>query len=125
MLSYSLIGLLAVLMTAGLVRSWRLQRQQAEKISALQAQLSALCAAAVGGDERILRFEQTLNKLREHQHSLDLNIGGQPGYEHAIRLARKGGSIEQLIENCNLSDEEAHLISRLHGQRDTGTPELH
>ncbi|WP_430009668.1 DUF2802 domain-containing protein [Methylophaga lonarensis] len=107
------------------MRFWRIQRQQAEKITALQSQLSALCAAAVGGDERILRFEQTLNKLREHQNTLDLSIVSQTGYDHAIRLARKGGSVQQLIENCNLSDEEAHLITRLHGQAAKSSADLH
>jgi len=56
-------------------------------------------------------------KLKDHQHSLDLNANHQPGYDHAIRLAKKGADIQQLINHCNLSDEEAHLITTLHGQR--------
>ncbi|EMR11950.1 hypothetical protein MPL1_12848 [Methylophaga lonarensis MPL] len=125
MLIYFIAAFISLLFGAALLRFWRIQRQQAEKITALQSQLSALCAAAVGGDERILRFEQTLNKLREHQNTLDLSIVSQTGYDHAIRLARKGGSVQQLIENCNLSDEEAHLITRLHGQAAKSSADLH
>jgi hypothetical protein len=94
----------------------KLYKQQTARIHALQGQLAALCEGAAGTDERILRFEQTLGKIRDHQHAIDLVSNSQPAYDHAIRLARKGAGIEQLIDNCNLSDEEAHLINRLHGR---------
>lgn len=98
------------------MRLLKLYQLQTERVRTLQNQMSALCEGASGTDERILQFEQTLIKIRDHQHSLDLRANSQPGYDHAIRLARKGAGIEQLIDNCNLSDEEAHLISRLHGR---------
>jgi uncharacterized protein DUF2802 len=104
------------LITIGItMRLFKINHMQAEKIAGLQNQLSVLCVGAVGTDERILRFEQTLNKLKEHQNTLDLGTTTQHSYDHAIRLARKGVGINQLIDSCNLSDEEAHLISRLHG----------
>lgn len=108
----------AVFLVLGLatMRLLKLHQMQAERIRTLQNQLSALCEGASGTDERILQFEQTLGKIRDHQHSLDLRSNSQLGYDHAIRLARKGAGVEQLIDNCNLSDEEAHLISRLHGR---------
>jgi uncharacterized protein DUF2802 len=106
---------LALITTGIAMRLFKINRMQAEKIAGLQNQLSVLCVGAVGTDERILRFEQTLNKLKEHQNTLDLGTTTQHSYEHAIRLARKGVGINQLIDSCNLSDEEAHLISRLHG----------
>ncbi|WP_438969980.1 DUF2802 domain-containing protein [Methylophaga sp.] len=107
----------AVFLVIGLatMRLLKLYQMQSERIRMLQNQLAALCEGASGTDDRILKFEQTLNKIRDHQHSLDLRANSQPGYDHAIRLARKGAGIEQLIDNCNLSDEEAHLINRLHG----------
>lgn len=95
-------------------RLYKSSQQQTAKIASLQNQLAVLCAGAVGTDERIIRFEKTLHQLKEQQHTLDLGLNTQQGYDHAIRLARKGASINQLIDNCNLSDEEAHLISRLH-----------
>ncbi len=110
----SAVFLVIGLATLHLLKLYQLQSKQ---IHTLQNQLSALCEGAAGTDERILRFEQTLTKIRDHQHSLDLRANSQPGYDHAIRLARKGAGIEQLIDNCDLSDEEAHLISRLHGRQ--------
>ena len=107
--------LILISITGTAARLFKINRIQAEKISGLQNQLSVLCVGAVGTDERILRFEQTLNKLKEHQNTLDLGTTTQHSYDHAIRLARKGVGINLLIDSCNLSDEEAHLISRLHG----------
>lgn len=107
-------------------RLYKLNRQQTVKIASLQSQLAILSAGAVGTDERIVRFEQTLHQLKEQQYTLDLGINTQQGYDHAIRLARKGASINQLIDSCNLSDEEAHLISRLHnGEHQSTQQELH
>ncbi|MBL1321118.1 MAG: DUF2802 domain-containing protein [Methylophaga sp.] len=101
-----------------------LNKIQANKIAGLQSQLSVLCAGAVGTDDRIHKFEQTLATLQERHNTLSLGTTSSPqSYEHAIRLARKGVAVEQLIDNCNLSDEEAHLISRLHGNEDQ--QELH
>ena len=116
--------LTAVIISGACYRLYKLNHLQTEKIASLQNQLSALCAGAVGTDERIIHFEQTLNQLKEHQNTISLDIPTQHSYDHAIRLARKGVDINQLIDNCNLSDEEAHLINRLHGSKDHAQ-ELH
>jgi len=106
--------IITLLVTNACYRLYQLNKQQTARIASLQNQLAVLCAGAVGTDERIIRFEQTLHQLKEQQHTLDIGMNTQQGYDHAIRLARKGASINQLIDSCNLSDEEAHLISRLH-----------
>jgi hypothetical protein len=107
-------------------RLYKQTQLQAEKIAGLQDQLSILCAGAVGTDERIIRFEHTLSQLKEHQNTLDMGLSPQPGYDHAIRLAKKGVAIDQLIDNCNLSDEEAHLINRMYGAKQASMgKELH
>lgn len=109
--------IISLLVTHACYRLYKLNQLQTAKIAGLQNQLSVLCAGAVGTDERIIRFEQTLHHLKEQQNTLDLGMNNHQGqgYDHAIRLARKGAGINQLIDSCNLSDEEAHLISRLHG----------
>jgi len=118
------LAVLALVIMITSYRLFKLNRMQAEKITGLQNQLSVLCAGAVGTDDRIHQFEKTLSTLKERHNTLSLGATSSPqSYEHAIRLARKGVGIEQLIDNCNLSDEEAHLISRLHGHNDQ--QELH
>lgn len=122
---YSVVGLLAIILFSASYKFFRLSQSQATQITSLQQQLSALCSAAVGSDERIVRFEQTMMKIKEQQNTIDLGQPQQQSYEHAIRLARKGVDVNQLIDNCNLSEEEALLITRLHGaQRNTMT-DLH
>ena len=122
---YSLVGLLGIGLFITSYRFFRLSRSQANQISALQQQLAALCSAAVGSDERIVRFEQTLGKMREQQTSMNLGQPQLQSYEHAIRLARKGVDVNQLIDNCNLSEEEALLITRLHGAHRHSVTDLH
>lgn len=124
MLIYSLLGLCLLLVVLMTLRFYQLHKVQSAQIIALEQQLAGLCAAAVGADERVVKFEQMLNKLREQQNTVDLGSSRQQGYEHAIRLARKGVSVDQIVDNCNLSDEEARLISRLHGLQPHGG-ELH
>ncbi|MDT8309858.1 MAG: DUF2802 domain-containing protein [Methylophaga sp.] len=124
MLIYSLLGLGLLLVALMMLRFYRLHKAQSLQIIALEQQLAGLCAAAVGADERVVKFEQMLNKLREQQNTVELGNGRQQGYEYAIRLARKGVSVDQIVDNCNLSDEEARLISRLHGLQPRGA-ELH
>lgn len=115
-ISISIVAIIAIIAITTSFRLLDLNKEQANSISSLQNQLSALCAGAVGSDKKVIKFEQTLNQLKEHQNTLDLGMSSQQqNYDHAIRLARKGAGMDQLIDNCNLSDEEAHLINRLHG----------
>lgn len=117
---------LTLIVATASYRLYKLNQAQAKSISSLQNQLSTLCAGAVGTDERILKFNLLLNQLKESQNTLSMSVPAQHNYDHAIRLARKGVDIDQLIDNCNLSDEEAHLINRLHGSDDQATTrELH
>jgi predicted PurR-regulated permease PerM len=121
------LSVLAVIVVIGLaaLKLLKLNQQQSQTINSLQNQLSALTSGAVGLDQRIHRFEQALSKIKEHQNTLDLGLTSSHNYEQAIRLARKGVEMNQLIDNCNLSDEEAHLINRLHGLASDAQAELH
>ena len=118
--------LLTLIIASVYYKLYKLNQSQQRNILSLQNQLSTLCAGAVGTDERIINFQLTLNRLKESQNTMSLGMPSQHNYDHAIRLARKGVDINQLIDNCNLSDEEAHLIDRLHGSnKATDKQELH
>lgn len=120
-------AIVTLILVSAFMRLMKLNKQQADNIAGLQNQLAILCTGAVGTDERIIKFEQMLQHIKEQQNRMSMGAGSAtPSYDHAIRLARKGVGVNQLIDNCNLSDEEAHLISRLHGaQLHTGKQELH
>ncbi len=110
---FTVFTVMVVIVTA--FRTFNLFIQQSKKIKAQQNQIAALSAGAVGLDKRVLQFEQALNKMKEHQNTIDVGISPTHNYEQAARLARKGMDSNQLMDNCNLSAEEAHLITRLHG----------
>ncbi|MFW5451122.1 MAG: DUF2802 domain-containing protein [Methylophagaceae bacterium] len=112
--------LILIIASAG-YRFYKIGQLQTQKIADLENQLSILSAGAVGSDDRIVQFEQALSQLKEHQNTMDIGLSPQPSYDHAIRLAKKGVAINQLIDNCNLSDEEAHLIDRIHGSKQSSS----
>lgn len=81
----------------------------------LAEQLKALTAGALGQGERLNRLEEDLGRLR---HRLDTvasqETGGGPAFAQAIRLARRGVGVEEVMETCGLSRMEAELVVTLH-----------
>lgn len=110
----------SIVLAAACYQLYLRHQSQLTRITDLQNQLAALCAGTVSTDERLIGFERTLSKLKEQQGSLTSAVAPQHNYDHAIRLAKKGVASNQLIDSCNLSEEEAHLIERMHGDKDTG-----
>lgn len=41
----------------------------------------------------------------------------QRGYEVAVRLAKNGAGVEELIASCGITRHEAELLTRLHGSK--------
>jgi len=68
------ISLVAIIAATTSYRLFKLNQQQTARIAGLQNQLSVLCAGAVGSDKKIMKFEQTLNQLKEHQNTLKLKV---------------------------------------------------
>ncbi len=78
--------------------------------------IAGICLAAVSVDDRILdngrQLELVTEKLADsEQNEQQFN---HP-YSSAIQRIRHGANIEELIEQCSLSREEAELLIRLHG----------
>lgn len=119
-LIYALIAALAVslvLSVAALrsLRYWRKRTRENEQLlNAVREDVRGLCAGAVGVDERIARTEQDTRRLRERQEQLELREGGERHYGQAAHMAKKGASIEELVEVCGVSRGEAELIAMMH-----------
>lgn len=114
-ISISLASVLAIIIASLAYKQYRYNKVLVTRISDLQNQLTILTSGAVGTDQRVINFERALTKLKEQQSSLSQTTTPQHNYDHAIRLAQKGVDMGQLIDTCNLTDEEAHLIERMHG----------
>lgn len=69
------------------------------------------------GYARLTTLEQTLEAF-EQELSLgrhNPSFGGSNAYLSAIKLAKKGLSVEELTETCGVSRGEGELILQLHG----------
>jgi uncharacterized protein YoxC len=96
-------------------------QQQLQSQATLQTDLRALCHAAVQVGERVNRMEGELKGLQQRQQELGVRQDNmahseplEASFEQAIKLARKGSSVEELMEICNLSRGEAELIAMMH-----------
>ncbi len=73
-------------------------------------------------DELLLAIDQRLSPLFEQIESMVREQGQEAGtqqilpIEHAVRMAKHGASLEDLMRNCGLSDTEARLLMRVHVQ---------
>lgn len=97
-----------------LLRYRRHAFRQQQALDALQADVRALCAGAVGLDERIGRLEQDARRLRERQEQIELHDNGEPQYQQAVRMVQKGSKVEELMSVCGLSRGEAELVTMMH-----------
>ena len=110
----------------GIVRLWQRLLASQARIEALEEQLelirqsiSGLTAGAVGLDRRVFELLQRERELAERQESFEIQQVDEQPYGQAIRLVQQGASSGRLVSELEISESEAELIVRLHGQRDS------
>ena len=112
--------LLALLATAvTLIHARRLKKRIAAQgafLRTLERDMQAVCRGAKGMGDTVVKLEQKLRLLAERQDNLDMREPNSQIYNHAITLAHRGASIDELIDSCGLARNEAELIHLLHRQ---------
>lgn len=93
--------------------------QLKQELELVRQSISGLTAGAVGVDQRMLRLETREKALSERQETYDNQQSDEQPYGHAIRLVQQGAGVGRLIDELDLSESEADLIVRLHGQRES------
>lgn len=88
----------------------------AESAERLQRLDTALAEAAAENDRRLAEIEQRLEKLFENQEQLRLLDEDGGSYSHAIRLARRGATVEELVRDCGVNRGEAEILISLHAR---------
>ena len=107
------------------VVSRRLQAEQArteqlqKELELVRQSISGLTAGAVGMDRRMQRLETREKVLSERQETYEIQQSDEQPYGHAIRLVQQGAAVSRLVDELELSESEAELIVRLHGQRNS------
>jgi alkylation response protein AidB-like acyl-CoA dehydrogenase len=76
-----------------------------QRLADLEARVDATNRSVAEVGERIGRPQQP---------PLSVSAAPAPGYQIAIRLAKSGASLDELISGCGLSIYEAELVHRLH-----------
>ena len=88
-----------------------LTRTLLEKLSHIETNLTRIESAANTTVARVTAFG---SRLEENPRSTA--PAGAAGYGIAIRMARSGATRDELIATTGLSQQEADLVIRLHGQ---------
>lgn len=90
-----------------------------QQLEMVRQSISGLTAGAVGVDRRMRALAQREKVLSERQETYEIQQADEQPYGHAIRLVQQGAGAHRLVQELELSESEAELIVRLHGQRDT------
>jgi hypothetical protein len=125
-------GIVAALLVLTLaLRHWRLSNERDaqrvfEQLDLLRSELLLIqenmerqsqTAASSAQAPAAMRTSQTQMEPRNNQ---PLPAMPAPrGYEVAVRLARSGATVDELISSCGLSRHEAQLVLRLHGRQES------
>lgn len=81
-----------------------------ERVRQLEQELGALCSAAVGAGEHVVRLEQQVQRIIERQNQLEMRASAERPYSHASQLVTRGADIKELVETCGLTRGEAELL---------------
>ncbi|MFA5985177.1 MAG: DUF2802 domain-containing protein [Methylococcaceae bacterium] len=118
-IALTVINVVFIMVLVGLVLAQiKLKRQLAGLVETLEANkndVAGLCKAAVKVDHRIehtdAQIGELLIKLSEQQF---VDQSSHP-YGGVIQKVRSGASVNELMQNSGLSQDEAALLIRLHG----------
>jgi uncharacterized coiled-coil protein SlyX len=115
----------AVLAGALLLFAWALMAQRRDFTRALATQTQALQqsqAQMADLTERVAALGTALATMAQQADSVRTTVAPPPrsaptkgGYEMAIRLARSGATVAELVASSGATRSEAELLRRLHG----------
>ena len=92
------------------------EQRFSEMLDGLQqsrSDVGALCTGSVGVARRLNRIEGKLRIQNERQDRLEMNEPNHQVYGQAVRMAKKGADLDELVSTCGLSRGEAELIVML------------
>ncbi len=90
-------------------------QQQRSECEQLQSQFKLLVSGAQGMGERIHSVEHALSTSSKKAATQNNRAAsGDVSVRQAIELARKGATVDELVDICGLSRGEAELMSTIH-----------
>ena len=88
---------------------------QQKQLKELAHEVQTMTNAAHGVGKRINILAGQIRELDDRQEEFDLKEQGSQSMQQAIALARKGASIDELMDACDMSRGEAELLMMVHG----------
>ncbi len=113
----SLMVVLAIVFVASRKQQRGLQsqlHQQRLEHDQLQAQFKLLLSGAQGVGDRLHQVEASLSSSKNLATQNNSSSNGDVSVRQAIELARKGATVDELVDLCGLSRGEAELMSTIH-----------
>lgn len=78
-------------------------------------------AAVVNADlifaKQLAEINRQLVSMENQLQSQGAKRSNDGGYQHALRILEMGGSKEEIVSSCHLSNAEAELLMNLHAYR--------
>ncbi len=119
-LTMTLFILSSVGLLLAAVHIFKLQKQlaiQQESLKKLFSELNATSKGCIGIGNKLYNVSKQLNQLNNQQQDM-VSYGGdghfqKRTYKQATHLARMGASIDELKNNCELSQGEAELLAHM------------
>lgn len=122
LLAVTLLAVICALIATGMSRT--AHRRYQELVARHSASSLTTAAREYQGehmsamDARLVELERRLRQVGEQQKQPSVRDTMHSHYEPAIRLARKGADVDELVATCGLARGEAELIALLH-RKDT------
>lgn len=69
-------------------------------------------------DERIASLQRVIDELSDRDRAAHSQKSGDLPFETAVRMAKHGAGIDDLIRSCGLSKVQAQLMMRVHAGTD-------
>ena len=104
-----------VFLTAWIKQLCKHQTQRDATLSSLQNTTNLLSREVLEARENRQQLQAQFKKLRAKRSQLDPNGSDAKPYSEAIKMVKKGATVNDLISLCGLSENEAELIFTIHG----------
>ena len=97
------------------VRSLNRQSEiQEKRLQLIEKESQALLHADIIFGKSLSELDNLLKQIDNRQEMLENQRNNDSAYQHALRILQMGGGVEEIIEDCNLSQAEADLLANIH-----------
>lgn len=123
------VVVLALLVPVVAVLIWRQQSQhgdvealveqldeQQRQLAILHESIHELRTGSIGVGKKVRALEGLIKQLQEKQRELEEMEPDSKLYTGAVKLLRRGASVEEVMQECELPRAEAELLFSIHGK---------